>query len=144
MSTHDSGLANFSRRTFLTTSLLGLVGCAAACSSLPLYRLDDGVSDTTPFIVPKSALEPDGRVVIEGKALSASILLARQDQNYTAVEMICTHRGCAVHLQRDRLVCPCHGSEFKLNGEVTQGPAAVPLHRYAVHENGDNLRIERS
>lgn len=144
MSTHDCGPNSICRRTFLTTSLLGLVGCAAACSSIPLYQLADTVADTTPFVVPKSALEPEGRVVIAGKALSASVLLARQDQNYTAVEMICTHRGCAVHLQRERLVCPCHGSEFKLNGEVTQGPAATPLRQYRVYEDGDNLRIERS
>ncbi len=144
MPTHNSDPSGFNRRMFLTTSLLGLVGCATACSSLPIYTLDDSITQNSPFIVPKSALEPDGHVVIEGKALGASILLARQDQNYTAVEMICTHRGCAVHLQREKLVCPCHGSEFKLNGDVTQGPAAVPLHSYAVHEDGENLRIERS
>jgi Rieske Fe-S protein len=40
----------------------------------------------------------------------------------------CTHLGCQISRQADGvLVCPCHGSRFRLDGSVAQGPAARPL-----------------
>jgi Rieske Fe-S protein len=47
---------------------------------------------------------------------------------------ICTHMGCTVKPDGDKLHCPCHGSMFDPStGEVTHGPAkrslpAVPVH----------------
>lgn len=40
----------------------------------------------------------------------------------------CTHLGCRVNAaQGDLLVCPCHGSRFRLDGSVAIGPARRPL-----------------
>lgn len=132
------------RRTFVTTALLGLAGCAAACSTTAHWYTPDTNSQADALEVPLSALGPENYVILDAKNFPAPILLARQDQNYTAVEMICTHRGCAVHVQRNRLVCPCHGSQFELNGIVLHGPAAQPLRRFSVQQNGDILHITRS
>jgi Rieske Fe-S protein len=41
----------------------------------------------------------------------------------------------------DRLVCPCHGSEFSFEGQVLEGPAERPLRRYEVGEEGNALII---
>jgi len=53
----------------------------------------------------------------------------------------CTHRGCQPEPVGDRLVCPCHGSEFDLRGSVLEGPADRPLTRYDVAVDGDDLVI---
>jgi nitrite reductase/ring-hydroxylating ferredoxin subunit len=41
----------------------------------------------------------------------------------------CSHRGCSLHdghLEADAVVCPCHGSTFRLDGSIVKGPAASP------------------
>jgi len=44
----------------------------------------------------------------------------------------CTHLGCAYHWDANKadFVCPCHASEFALDGTVLSGPAPRPLDRY--------------
>ena len=40
----------------------------------------------------------------------------------------CTHLGCLIHDFRDgKFICPCHGSEFSINGKALKGPAYKPL-----------------
>jgi len=50
----------------------------------------------------------------------------------SAVLASCTHQGCQPEPVADRLVCPCHGSEFSFEGRVLKGPASIPLTRYEV------------
>jgi nitrite reductase/ring-hydroxylating ferredoxin subunit len=40
----------------------------------------------------------------------------------------CTHLGCRLgDVRNDLLVCPCHGSRFRLDGSVAAGPASRAL-----------------
>ncbi|HKF76322.1 MAG TPA: Rieske 2Fe-2S domain-containing protein [Candidatus Dormibacteraeota bacterium] len=43
----------------------------------------------------------------------------------------CSHLGCSINLDTapPRFSCPCHGSQFDLNGNVIHGPAVFPLSR---------------
>src|SRR5690606_28942801 len=52
----------------------------------------------------------------------------------TAYSTICTHARCPANkLDGDRLICPCHGSEFDVaTGKATREPAVAPLDRLAV------------
>ena len=47
---------------------------------------------------------------------------------------VCTHLGCAYHWDTDKseFLCPCHGSEFGIDGTVRSGPAPRPLDRYEI------------
>jgi Rieske Fe-S protein len=59
-------------------------------------------------------------------------VLAQVDGSFIALSPICTHRGCTVDVQADRLVCPCHGSTYDRTGRVLRGPAERALARYPV------------
>ncbi|WP_396129857.1 (2Fe-2S)-binding protein [Exiguobacterium mexicanum] len=51
------------------------------------------------------------------------------DGHISMVGSACTHMGCTVNWnQAERSWdCPCHGSRFKPNGEVIEGPAVKSL-----------------
>ena len=62
----------------------------------------------------------------------APILIVRDSlRRYHALSMQCTHEGCPVNRPVNGvIVCPCHGSEYDLEGRVLKGPAQLPLARY--------------
>lgn len=55
----------------------------------------------------------------------------------------CTHLGCAYRYeeQKKTFLCPCHTSNFDLDGNVIDGPAPRPLDRYAVKIDGNKLLL---
>jgi Rieske Fe-S protein len=97
-------------------------------------------------------LQPFGSVrvsvnPIEGPFPTGSfypIIITRGPGNiFYAVSSSCTHRGCVVTaFDGSAIVCPCHGSEFTLDGTVTKEPANSDLLTYPVVFDGLNtLRI---
>ena len=81
---------------------------------------------------PRSPGDPPVRV--EGGA----VLLERAGQ-VSALSSRCTHLGCTVLPAGDgaRLVCPCHGSQYDLDGRVLHGPAHEALARLPVQVMDD-------
>jgi Rieske Fe-S protein len=69
-------------------------------------------------------------------------LLVLDGGGFAALSSICTHRGCTVDLGGQGLACPCHGSQYDREGNVTRGPASRALTRYPVRASGDELIIE--
>lgn len=73
-------------------------------------------------------LEPD-----EGSLVKAGLRTvgAYRDKDgvYHVVNPVCTHLGCnLIFNQGDKIWdCPCHGSQFSVDGEVIHGPAVKPL-----------------
>ncbi|MCL5999594.1 MAG: ubiquinol-cytochrome c reductase iron-sulfur subunit [Chloroflexi bacterium] len=68
------------------------------------------------------------------------------DQGIIAHYKVCTHLGC-IYKWDDlgkRFACPCHGSQFQLNGDWITGPAPRGLDRFAleVYDQNDNLIAE--
>lgn len=61
---------------------------------------------------------------------------------FKAFSSSCTHEGTALSTITDgRMICPRHGSQFSLDGEVEQGPAARPLSEKTVTESGSTLTV---
>lgn len=69
-------------------------------------------------------------------------LVSLEGGGYAALSSICTHRGCTVDLGGPGFGCPCHGSQYDREGQVTRGPASRALTRYPVSVTGDELVIE--
>ncbi|MCS6774104.1 MAG: ubiquinol-cytochrome c reductase iron-sulfur subunit [Thermoflexales bacterium] len=59
--------------------------------------------------------------------------LVHVDQGIAALYKICTHLGCIYFWSEASKIfaCPCHGSQFELNGKWIAGPAPRNLDRFA-------------
>jgi cytochrome b6-f complex iron-sulfur subunit len=66
------------------------------------------------------------------------ILIRKSDSEFIAIKTICTHKGCDVELEGSKFVCPCHGSEYTIDGTVTQGPAKKDLKKYETIFDSEN------
>lgn len=59
---------------------------------------------------------------------SAGAFLLHDGDGLRALSATCTHLGCIVRAQAGGgYVCPCHGSRYDAEGQVTAGPAPEAL-----------------
>ncbi|WP_333473381.1 QcrA and Rieske domain-containing protein [Lolliginicoccus lacisalsi] len=59
---------------------------------------------------------------------------------FYAYSAVCPHQGCVVREVREQtIVCPCHGSEFQLDGAVQRGPALRGLEPRAIRVEGTSI-----
>jgi Rieske Fe-S protein len=111
-------------------------GCDAAPQSSPLF-------ETTVDVSPLTA---DGATLVTSTpGLDGAPILVVRDgaARYHALSMQCTHEGCPVRPpDKGIIVCPCHGSQYDLEGNVRRGPAQLPLARYAVEYHRWSKRLD--
>jgi cytochrome b6-f complex iron-sulfur subunit len=75
-------------------------------------------------------------------AFYGEYIVINKKKQVTVFSAHCTHLGCKINkLENGRLVCPCHGSEFDLEGNAVKGPAYKPLKSYAFKESTDKQQI---
>ena len=57
-----------------------------------------------------------------------------QDNRVAAIYKVCTHLGCLYNWDNStvRYRCPCHGSQFQLDGTYIADPAPRSLDRFVV------------
>ena len=65
------------------------------------------------------------------------VVVAHDAGGIYAMSAICTHAGCPTRPSGSGLFCPCHGSVFDPNGNVTRGPARAPLPHFKVELGSD-------
>ncbi len=65
-------------------------------------------------------------------------LVRLPEGGFLAVYRRCTHLGCAVPFDPSdgKFICPCHGSEFTMDGDVLNEPAPRPLDLFPLSING--------
>lgn len=135
------------RREFVRR--LEALSAAAACgAALPLsgclgfYYVNSTVSGNR-VLVPRRELGEGRFALVDVPRYALPLLLVRDERGgYTAVSTRCMHRGCQVEPAADRLVCPCHGSEYTHAGAVLKGPTRRPLQAFPVTVEGEALAIE--
>ena len=91
-------------------------------------------------------LEQKERILVE-QATSGSLLVIRDpvdSGSVFAVNSRCTHRGCTVDWNQDsqEILCPCHGSTFKPDGQTLKGPASKPLERFEAKIEGNAVLVK--
>ena len=78
-------------------------------------------------------------------SFNGDYIIVSQNNSTTVFSSHCTHLGCKIDkLEGDRFVCPCHGSEYDLNGKVIKGPAYKNLETVPsrISEDGNGIIIE--
>ena len=99
-----------------------------------------------PAAAAENALIPLDRVPVGGGVILADqgIVLSRPTaDSVLGFSAVCSHAGCSVAAIKGRnVVCPCHGSRFRLaDGSVQAGPATRSLDAIGVRvEAGQVLR----
>ena len=126
------------RRTILRGSLIAAAATAAgvpAGSALALTRspVDSPADSTTPHAVAGPTIAAVADITVgSSKSFTApngapAYLLHPAPDMFLAFNATCTHQGCPVSYIGPGFRCPCHGSTFDHNGQVTGGPARAPL-----------------
>jgi glycine/D-amino acid oxidase-like deaminating enzyme/nitrite reductase/ring-hydroxylating ferredoxin subunit len=75
-------------------------------------------------------LAPGDSAILEADGADVAAWRSPQGELF-AVSSVCTHMGCKVHWNSVETSwdCPCHGSRFRPDGTVIEGPAIRPLAR---------------
>ena len=152
-----SSCTGCTRRALLGGIGLALVGCKINLDEAPELPADA-------FVAPPDSNEPpvegceSGTYCIDLTRPSAAplttvggamkiatelgnLLVIRASQSeFVVTSGTCTHRNCGVGWTGAIIRCPCHGSEFRLDGSVQKGPATRALETYmAVFDMTTNI-----
>jgi len=130
---------------------LGLLGSGA----LGIAAVGTGIT-TVQYLEPNVYFEQDTRTVV-GKPeevaagtvlvlLRKKIYVVRNDVGFYALSSVCTHLGCMTRYEAERhgFFCPCHGSQYTLDGKVRVGPAPKPLPRVQITVERGLLVVDSS
>jgi len=96
-------------------------------------------SSREPIAVSAADVPADGALVLPRQRCA----VVRKDDAILALDLTCPHLGCTVNATPQGFACPCHGSRFKSDGEVVEGPAARSMKRLSVEDRGGVLSISR-
>lgn len=136
------------RRSFLNWVGIGWIASSlpitiAACSS---KETEQTTSESQEWqeVGNANELNTNGKLLVKNTSVGEVLLVKTSvPGDLVAVNPICTHAGCTVEWKADKnkFVCPCHGSEFGVAGKVEKAPATTPLKTYAVKTEADKVLI---
>lgn len=130
------------RRDWLGLSSLWTMGAALLFGTVGMLKLPKAAVLASPskkFRVSLPETLAAGEAYIPpGRAVA----LFKDAEGIYAISTICTHLGCVVTPKPDGFECPCHGSRFKADGEVTRGPAPQALPWLKVAVSGGVVTID--
>ena len=136
---------NTNRRSFLTWfSSAALFGSAviSALANFVFLKPRATYGQPSRFSIGKPDAYPSGaRIAIETRR----ICVAREGNQIAVISTTCTHLGCIVGVADTGFSCPCHGSRYDQDGNVTGGPApkALPWYQVKLAPNGE-LEVDTS
>ncbi len=122
---------------------VGLGACAIAAVGAGVVTLD--------FLKPKVLFEPPTKFKAGNPSdyTEGTVRFNKEQRAFVigtaggvfALSAVCTHLGCITRYVSDEglIACPCHGSKFDLEGNVTHGPAprALPWLDVQVDDKGE-------
>ncbi len=132
---------------FACAAGLGITGLMESCSSSKILNAkiagDDLVVPLKDFHTKNSGeIYFKKYIVVQNDILQYPVCIYRKNENeYSALWMRCSHQGTELQVFGDRLQCPAHGSEFDSKGIVQNGPAIIKLRTFPVTIDKDQLKI---
>ncbi len=133
------------RRDFLKIflSVLGLTATGSLLYPLGRFLAPSGGKAEAKQVTVKKSEIPTGEakeMVYGGMPI---LVINRPDKGFIAVSRVCTHLGCLVEYTKaqNRIICPCHGALFDLEGNVLSGPPPKPLPRVTLKVEADSIVI---
>lgn len=137
------------RRGFLLT--LGGIGVVWVGAALwPVFRYLSPQTPPNPFgdegrAICKGVEPADVMKAGQGKNGSYAgrgvLVFRARDGDLRAFDSKCTHAGCNVEFQGDRIFCHCHGGTYDLEGTNIAGPPPRPLTPLRVVEESGVLYV---
>ena len=131
------------RRLLSWLSSVGLFGSAvlSAVSNLVFIKPRATYGQPQRFNIGKPDQFAAGtRIALEERR----VCVVREGNKLAAISTTCTHLGCIVGISETGFACPCHGSRYDQDGNVTGGPApkALPWFKVSLAPNGE-LEIDK-
>jgi cytochrome b6-f complex iron-sulfur subunit len=124
--------AQVSRRGFLAT-FAAVWTAVAGGIGFTIYRRWRESKETSTVVGNANELAPNSAATFH-LAGRPGLLIRVPSGDYRAFSAECTHMNCTVRFlpTMDKILCPCHGGSYDLNGRVLGGPPPRPLRRYKV------------
>jgi len=141
------------RRSFVVATGATVAGALAGCGGGKSSPSTPSTPAPTPTPAPADELRLPLMGVGETVAASATLVgglvtplavTRLSEAEAVTVSRVCTHQACTVALPgapAATLDCPCHGSRFRTNGQVVNGPAARPLSQFPTRIVGNEVVI---
>lgn len=139
----ENGEAMTRRRALAWFSSFGLFGSLiiTALSNLIFIKPRATYGQPNRFSIGKPEDFPSGaRVSLDTRR----VCIVRDGDKLAAISTTCTHLGCIVAVSETGFSCPCHGSRYDQDGNVTGGPAprALPWFQVRLAPNGE-LEVDK-
>lgn len=104
------------------------------------------MTDTATYytVAKASDIEPGELMYVE--AGDAFICLINLDGELHAIDDTCTHEDASLSdgtIDGDEIECPLHGGAFNIRtGEPTSFPVVVPIEKYDLRIEGDDIQVK--
>ena len=131
------------RRVLAWLSGFGLFGSAVVSIFSNLVFIKPRATYGAPnrFSIGKPEDFPSGTRIALGEH---KVCIVRENEKLCAISTVCTHLGCIIGVSETGFACPCHGSRYDQDGNVTGGPApkALPWYQLSLAPNGE-LEVDK-
>lgn len=110
---------------------------------IPFAWLVFKIEDRQKELASSSSLVRVGKDVPEGITFYGNVIVSKKNDKIHFLSSTCSHLGCRIQKEKQGiLICPCHGSQYDIEGLNLRGPAVKPLENLNYHRDiktGDYL-----
>jgi Rieske Fe-S protein len=102
----------------------------------------DALPDDEPLPVTLRVARQDGFTQIVERTV---VYLVKTGENQVrAMHSTCTHLGCRTSYDREakKILCPCHGGIYDIQGNVIAGPPPAPLPPLSTRIDNGNVMVQ--
>jgi len=127
---------DFLGKSGLWAAAVAVFGSLMGMMKMPMPRVTPEASSRFRIGRPEDFAPGSERVLKD-----RNLLIRASNEGVAAVSLVCTHLGCVVMRGEGEFHCPCHGSRFGDQGEVTRGPAPRGLKWHEVSMAADGSLV---